>query len=45
MKHFKNSDVTRLLGMMFESGTFDGKGSMEDVIVMKIPGFFLHFIP
>ena len=45
IKQFKNCKVARLLGMMFESGTFDGKGSMEDIIVMKNPGFFLRFIP
>ena len=31
--------------MTFESGTLDGKGRMEDLIVTKIPEFFLHFTP
>ena len=39
--HFQTS----LLGMMFESGTLDGKGRMEDLVVKKIPDFFLHFTP
>ena len=37
--------VNRLLGMMFESGTLNGKGRMEDLVVKKIPEFFLHFTP
>ena len=31
--------------MMFESGTLDGKGRMEDLVVKKIPEFVLHFTP
>ena len=31
--------------MMFESGSFDGKGRMEDLVVKKIPEFFLPFTP
>ena len=45
LKHFKNCKVDRLLGMMFESGTLDGNGRMEDLVVKKIPEFFLHFTP
>ena len=37
--------VNRLLGMMFESGTLDGKGRMEYLVVKKIPEFFLYFTP
>ena len=32
--------VNRLLGMMFESGTLNGNGRMEDLFVKKIPEFF-----
>ena len=45
MRYLKNGKVNRLLGMMFESGTFDGNGKMEDLVVKKIPEFFLHFTP
>ena len=37
--------VTKVLGIMFESGTFDDKESMEEIIIKKTPGSFLHFIP
>ena len=42
---FKNGKVNRLLGLMFESATLDGNGKMEDLVVKKIPEFFLHFTP
>ena len=29
--------------MMFESGTLDGNGRMEDIVVKKIPKIFLNF--
>ena len=45
INHFKNCKVDRLLGMMFESGTLEGKGWMEDLVAKKIPEFFLHFTP
>ena len=45
IKHFKNGKVNRLLGMMFESGTLEENGRMEDLVVKKIPEFFLHFTP
>jgi len=45
IKHFKNGKVNGLLGMMFESGTLDGNGKMEDLVDKKIPEFFLHFTP
>ena len=31
--------------MMFESSTLDGNGRIEDLVVKKIPEFFLHFTP
>ena len=37
----QSPSVKRLLGMMFESGTLDGKGRMEDLVVKKIPELFL----
>ena len=44
-KHPKNYKVNRILGMMFESGTLDGKVRMKDLVVKKIPEFFLYFTP
>ena len=41
----KNGKVNRLLGMMFESGTLEGNGRMEDLVLKKIQEFFLHFTP
>ncbi len=42
-KNFKNCKVTRLLGMIFKSGTLREKGPKRILIVKKIPWFF-HYL-
>ena len=44
IKNFRNCKVTRRLSMMFESGTLDGKGRMEDLVIKKIPDFFFFIL-